>query len=622
MPGLILPEAKSSLPGMRGLTHWWPLNDAFSGLSRPGVGPIYGTNTTITPADGPPFSAANTAANFTATASAIILSAAPTASWTGVFTASFWLYLSSFTTWDGSAFGRYISWDSGGTDVLAIIGGSVNGNGSFDLRSVQAGTTTLTQTSLGSLFALNSWNHVVVTGNNASLNLYVNGKSASLATGGNAVTTVSTSGIGCRAAATRAPSGRISDVRFCNGTQWTAAEVADLYYSAFRPTLEIPALFVSAASVLEAQPHFIGRMWPQSVQVLASLRQNLASDISGPLGTQPETNTHFVGRFQPPQVSVLQGYRQNPALDVPPLILGDDPPAFIGKLQMAMPTLLRSLRENQASDASSQVTKPETNTHFIGKFAVPANWLLRLFRENQASDATSLAPQPATNTSFIGKFWQSTINLLPALRQNTANDFSTATTQPETNVHFIGRFVPPVVWSLIGYRQNIAADVSSQATPETNTHFIGRFMAPVINLLPWLRQNTANDTSSSTIQSETNTHWVGRFTAPLMTLLRSTRENQADDLPVTAAPDNPTNFIGRFSSPVIALLRSLRENPASDTSAQIQQPDTSTHFVGRFVQTAIRLLPAVRQNAATDLGSAVAKVVTDWLVRARRRGKR
>lgn len=234
--------------GTRGLTHWWALNDAFAPTSLPLVSTVSGSNTTISPAPGPPFASPNSAANFTASTSAILLSSGPTTSWTAVFSVSFWVYLSSFTTWDGSQFGRYISWDVGGTDVLAIIGGSVNGNGSFDFRTVKGGATTLAQTSLGSLFALNSWTHIVGTGDNATLKLYVNGASVSLSAGGNAVTTVGTSAIGCRTAATRAISGRMADVRFANGTQWTADEVAALYNSAFKPVFELPSISVGVAA--------------------------------------------------------------------------------------------------------------------------------------------------------------------------------------------------------------------------------------------------------------------------------------------------------------------------------------------------------------------------------------
>lgn len=251
---LILPEPRSITAGLRGLTHWWPLDapSRMGAVTIPrGYGSVYGTLTTIGPVTGPPFATSDTASSFTVGTSNIALSAAPHAfggASNTPFSISFWAYLNSFTAFDASVLGRFICWGtSANSDEITVMTGAA-GNGSIEFRTVEGGATTIQQTTGTGLFTTARWNHFVGTSDGATLKLYINGAAVTLSAGGNSPTTAATWCIGCRSSNVRTINGNMADVRFAKGIAWTAEEAAELYSSYFLPDIEMSALNVAAAA--------------------------------------------------------------------------------------------------------------------------------------------------------------------------------------------------------------------------------------------------------------------------------------------------------------------------------------------------------------------------------------
>ena len=415
---------------------------------------------------------------------------------------------------------------------------------------------------------------------------------------------------------------------------------------------------------IEAQPHFVGKLVPGVMNLLALYRHNLDAEFSA-----NDQNPHFVGRFSYQPITLLNTIRQNfqnPPTDATFLTPQQSTPVhMIGVFRPTRVNVLLNYRQTIPTDFDSTGPQPETNVHFIAKMTVVLPTYISLLRQNPASDFTTqrfdpsfiaklrpivmtvmpqlrqtpdvsksfLGPQIEQQPSFIGKFsvqnpkglslyYQkdpaeqqyeqqphfvaklvvTLPKLLELYRENPISDPPLTGPQPETNVHFIGKFVPGQMTVIPPLRQNLPSDFdSTSGQPSTPVNFIGRFTPTIPNIMAVLasyRQNLPTDFDSTIPQFETNVSFVGRFQPGWMQLMVGLRQNVAADFSflTTQAPPNP-HFVSRMSGSVIASLAVARQNQASDFTT----PWTDPSFVGRTRQNPIIVIPGLRQNPPDDV---------------------
>jgi len=392
--------------------------------------------------------------------------------------------------------------------------------------------------------------------------------------------------------------------------QLSASEVLQLdknpYQFLIYPEEDMLVTLVGAAavSVLEAEPHFIGKFTPVAHKVLPLLRSNIAEDFTQ-LPVQSEAQPHFIGKFTQPQYFINSRLRINAASDFSSGTTFETNTHFIGRFSEAQFNIWRGLRLNIAADFSSATPQVEANSHFLAKFSAPNYNVLTSLRQNYATDIPVTAVVE-TNTHFIGRFVPAQFTIPTSLRSNIAADFTTLPTQPETNTHFLGRFTQTQFAILPTLRSNIAADFSSQVQLETNINFIGRFTPDRFTIQSALRSNTAADFSSG-VSFETNPHFVGRFTPVSFTIQAALRSNSVADF--NQAETNP-HFLGRYSPVAYNLYLGARQNQATDLFAVIVA-ETNVSFIGRFLPVQHSILPALRLNIAADFSTLQAQPETN-----------
>lgn len=255
---LLLPRIPGRLPDgiTRGLTSRWPLDDAsIDNVVRDIVGGVRGDFLTDRPTgDSGPAGARSLLFGAGGLQNCINLPVSPITDLNS-FSLSFWINLNSFTTPGGAGFApRPFCAGTGAasTDGAMVVFNdpTASPNGALEFRAFGF-SVSVTPLNTGA-FPLSQWNHLVCTFNSFNVQaVYINGVSYSLGGGlGNAINPGFYS-IGGRSAAgpvgERVIDGRMADVRVYNGTVLTAAEAAQLYYSAFVPDEVMPALFVAAA---------------------------------------------------------------------------------------------------------------------------------------------------------------------------------------------------------------------------------------------------------------------------------------------------------------------------------------------------------------------------------------